>query len=248
MKLDVYVFPDIEALSRQAARLIIEAAEKGVKRKGFFTLALSGGNTPQRLYTLLAEEYRNLMPWHLTYLFWGDERNVPRDSLESNYHLAYETLISKIPIPAKNIHPVPTSPGNPEAAASEYENKIKKIFKARGVTSFDLVLLGLGMDGHTASLFPGDPILNEKEKWVAAVNAPPSYQTIERITLSLPAINNADQAIFMVTGSGKKDVVKTILSGSAEEGGNFPAALVQPKEELKWLLDADASEGLKRPF
>ncbi|MFV2040824.1 MAG: 6-phosphogluconolactonase [Candidatus Hydrothermarchaeales archaeon] len=250
MKPDVRVYPDLEALSRGAAELVIDAAKTCVRRKGFFTLVLSGGATPKRLYTLLGEEYRDQMPWHSTHIFWGDERNTPQTSLESNYRMAYETLISKAPIPVENIHSVPTTPGNPESAAQAYEKIIGDFFQTKSVdaggASFDFVLLGLGSDGHTASLFPGDPILDEKSRWVCAVHAPPTYQTRERITLTLPAINSADQAVFMVSGSGKKEIVKTILNDPARVRKKLPAAMIQPKEELKWLLDTIAAEELKK--
>ena len=249
MNLDVQVYPDLEALSRGAAELVMSRANTCVKEKGFFTFVLSGGATPKRLYTLLGGEYRDRMPWPSTHIFWGDERNVPKESFESNFHLAYNAMISKAPIPVENIHVVPTKPGDPESAAQAYEQVIKGFFQTKSVDagrmSFDLVLLGLGSDGHTASLFPGDPVLGEKKRWVAAVHAPSAYKTRERITLTLPAINSADQAVFMVSGSGKKGVVKKILNGAGGEREKIPAAMIQPKKELKWLLDTTVAEKLK---
>ncbi len=235
MKQTVQVYPDLETMSRKAASLIIELAEPAVRMKGFFTLVLSGGSTPQRLYRLLGEEYMDQMPWERVHLFWGDERNVPKDSSESNFRLAWDAMISKVPIPNQNIHSVPTKPESPAAAATSYEACIRDFFHVKGEDArppaFDLVLLGLGADGHTASLFPGDPVLSEKKRWVSAVHAPSAYKTGERITLTLPILNCAEEVMFIVSGVEKKGMIKNIINDPAQARKKIPAAMIIPRKK-----------------
>lgn len=245
MKPEIRICPEIDSLSRAAAKAVFEIATAAVLQSGRFTLALAGGNTPRHLYGMLASEYRDKMPWHSTHLFWSDERNVSKTSPESNFKMAHDSMISKLSIPPQNIHPIPTELESPESAAQTYEEHLRDFFQLENgglkYPKFDLVLLGLGEDGHTASLFPGDPILNEKEKQVAAVNASSKYKTQERITLTLRVINSAENVFFIVSGGKKKEVAKTILDGSEDSREKYPAAMVQPKDALVWFLDAEAA-------
>jgi 6-phosphogluconolactonase len=203
-------FKDLEELSRSAAKYI--------EKQDLFSLVLSGGNTPKRLYELFAESN---MPWERIHLFWGDERCVPPDHPDSNYRLAHSAFISKVPIPPGNIHRIPAEKG--PAAADEYQQTIQP---------FDLVLLGLGADGHTASLFPGDPAVDETTRLVAYVPRKP----VSRITLTLPALNRARQALFLVSGGSKREITEGILTGADTAS---PAARVRPKESLTWFLSID---------
>ncbi len=233
-------YHDLQELSREAARSILELARERVGERGIFTMALSGGNTPKILYEQLAR-YPEKMPWSHTHLFWGDERCVDPDHPDSNYHMAYDALIAKVDIPAENVHRIPAEFPPPGDAASSYECILRDFplfstVKDGVFPSFDLVLLGMGGDGHTASLFPGDPVLNEKERWVASVNAPDYMSPRERITLTLPVINQASCVVFLVSGSGKKEVFDMIHNDPENAARLYPAALVQPMGKLTWLV------------
>lgn len=238
---EIEVFPDREALSRAAAEALCREAQRAVEGRGRFALALSGGRTPRRLYELLAHEYREKLPWERVHLFWGDERLVPPDHPESNYALAREALLSQIEIPPENVHRVPVGLGPPgeRVVAEAYERDLRSFFAGEGAL-FDLVLLGVGADGHTASLFPGEPALEERECWVRAVLAPPNYGIRQRITLTLPALNRARAAFFLVAGAEKRRVVREILQAPEEAERRHPAARVRPLERALWFLDAAA--------
>lgn len=215
MRQDIHRFPDHEELSRAAAKYI--------EKQDLFSLVLSGGNTPKRLYELFAESN---MPWKRIHLFWGDERCVPPDHPDSNYRLAHSAFISRVPIPPGNVHRIPAEKG--PAAAADYQRTIERF----AGPAFDLVLLGLGADGHTASLFPGDPALEEKDNLVAHVEQKP----LARITLTLPALNRSRNAAFLVSGGSKREITERILSGA---GDSSPAARVNPMEKLVWFLSID---------
>ncbi len=238
MDAEVVVVPDVEALAREAARRLADLAQEAAAARGRFSLALSGGSTPDRLYRVLAEEpYRSQIPWEEVFLFWGDERCVPPDDPGSNYRLAEETLISRVPIPPDNVYGVRTEL-EPERAAQVYDRALQDFFCGPR-PRFDVVLLGLGDDGHTASLFPGSPALAERERLVVPVTAHYQDRPAQRVTLSLPAINSARQVLFLVAGSNKAEIVRAVLKGPA---GQLPAQLVQPKAgQLTWLLDAEAA-------
>jgi 6-phosphogluconolactonase len=240
----IHIFPDLDALSHRAAERLIALAQECINSKRHFSLCLSGGNTPRRLYRLLATEYLTQLDWNNIHLFWGDERWVPPNHLDSNYAMAYQELISLVPIPATNIHRIPAEINPPEQAALVYEQEIKKYFFSQGKdisqASFDLVLLGLGTDGHTASLFPNDPILNEENKLVAAVTAPDYLQPRQRITLTLPILNLANQIFFLVSGEDKKPVLRSILSNQEEASRLYPAARIQSQNLVEWFVDKPA--------
>lgn len=226
----------MEEASGALALEILGRCMDAVSDRGRFSLVLAGGGTPQLLYTLLATEYRDAIPWDKVHLFWGDERFVLHDDPESNFKMVMDTLISKVPIPVNNIHPIPTEIETPRGAARKYGMQLKRFLGRVG--TFDVVLLGIGSDGHTASLFPGDPVLKEKKKRAAAVEAPEGYTTKDRITLTLPVINAARNIFVLAGGKGKGEVLKAIVEDQEEAGEHYPAALV--KGNVEWYVDEDA--------
>jgi 6-phosphogluconolactonase len=245
---EVVVRPSLEALSREAASRFQRLATQSIAAGGRFSVALSGGSTPRALYRLLGEPpFRGAIDWTRVHLFWGDERFVPADHPDSNYRLACEEFIGKVPIPSENVHPIPTQSGDPQTAASQYEETLRRFFAAPR-PRFDLVLLGLGADGHTASLFPESPALDERERLVVAVHV--VKLDVWRITLTPPALCSARLAVFLVSGSDKAPILRETLEGP-HDPRRLPAQLVRPEEgEVVWLLDEAAagllSAGLKR--
>jgi 6-phosphogluconolactonase len=241
MQPEIVIAPDSTALAHEAARRLVNLARDAVGSRGRFSLVLSGGSTPGALYRLLAEEpYRSQLPWGQLHLFWGDERAVPPDDPASNYRLAYSSLIEHVPIPPENIHRIHGElPAEP--AARSYENVLHHYFCGPR-TRFDLVLLGLGRDGHTASLFPGSDVLQETERLAAAVEAHYQNRPAHRITLTLPALNSARQVWFLVTGSDKAGIVSRVME---DPGGDLPAQQVRPVAgQLTWGLDTAAASRL----
>jgi 6-phosphogluconolactonase len=251
MNPEISYFPDQESLSLEAARFIVQVAKKCAAEKGYFTLALSGGSTPHRLYERLSlPPFLQEMPWPQIHFFWGDERCVPPDHEDSNYGLAFRSLLSKIPLPEKNIHRIPVEKGPGPEVALDYEKEIRSFFQMSGwgrspsgsgdgissVPAFDLILLGLGRDGHTASLFPGDPAMKEENHLTAYVPEPGQAPMIPRITLTLPLINQADRVLFLVSGVEKKEVLQSILHPPKSEPDRSPAARVNPKGLVCWLV------------
>lgn len=226
-------YGNLEELSRAAAALIVELAETAVSERGFFSLCLAGGHTPARLYELLATDYRDKINWQQTFVFWGDERLVPLDHEDSNYKLAAVHLLPCLP--AANIKTVAVTVDDPEAAARQYEEEIEHFRQRQGIADgplFDCVLLGMGPDGHCASLFPGSPLLAEDKRLVAAIAEPAGSPPVARVTLTLPALAASRAVIFMVSGSRKMEIVSEILSG---RGMNFPAARVSSRGPVYWL-------------
>ena len=223
MKFDVRVSADVNELSLRAAEATVRTINEAVQTNGSFSLALSGGNTPRTLYRLLSSQFRHLIPWTKVHVFWGDERYVPLDDPHSNYHMARETLLDAVPCPTGNVHPMPTELPDPDAAARDYEKMLKSYF-SKDWPRFDLVLLGLGDEGHTASLFSGSPALEEKKRWVVAVKAPAEPPL--RLTLTLPALNHAANVYFLVTGSNKAQALHHILTGPPDPG-TYPASGVR---------------------
>lgn len=242
MKPEIFVVPDSEVVAREAAQRLTNLALEAVESRGRFSVALSGGSTPGALYKLLAEDpYRGQIPWQGVHLFWGDERCVPPDDQCSNYWLVSETLIAHVPIPSENVHRVHGELG-PEVAARSYARALRDYFCGPR-TRFDLVLLGLGGDGHTASLFPESDALREKERLAAAVEAHYQDRPAHRVTLSLPAINSARQVLFLVTGSAKAGILQAVLEGPDR---GLPAQRIRPTAgQLTWLLDAAAASQLR---
>ncbi|HXI02007.1 MAG TPA: 6-phosphogluconolactonase, partial [Candidatus Saccharimonadales bacterium] len=219
------------------------AAAESIARAGRFTVALAGGSTPRRLYTLLAEAAAGQAPaWGRIHIFWGDERHVPPDHAQSNYRMVRETLLDRISIPEGNVHRVLAETADAEAAARDYEREIRRFFGCgeEGIPSIDLVLLGLGTDGHTASLFPGSPLLDESRRLVAA--APASVPGPDRISMTLPLINRAASIVFLVSGASKADAVRRVLATDGD-ADPLPARRVAPRDgRLLWLVDEEAAE------
>lgn len=239
----IRVFQDEASLSRAAAEFITAAAKQSVAAKGRCSVALSGGSTPKRLYSLLGSlPYREAIPWPQVHVFWADERCVPPDHAESNFKLASDAFLSEVPLPAGNIHRIRAEEG-PGKAARAYEEDLRTFFGS-GAPAFDLVLLGAGEDGHTASLFPGSPALEEKERISLPVYLErPQY---DRVTLTLPALNHASHVVFLAMGRAKSGVVSAILEEKNPQ--RFPAGLVQPQNgDISWFLDKEAAEKLKVP-
>ena len=220
-------FADVEAMSRAAAARVVESARAAAAARGRFSLALSDGRTPRRLYELLAEAE---LPWDRVHFFWGDERCVPRGDAASNYRLASETLLSKIPARPENVHAMPCDPAAPEAGAQAYEETVRAFFHGSDA-SFDLVLLGLGPDGHTASLFPGEPALAEASRWVAVSSGRSASPPVPRLTLTFPGLAAAREALFLAAGAAKRALVDAAVAG----GADFPAARVRPRGGVRWL-------------
>jgi 6-phosphogluconolactonase len=233
-KLEILADPD--ALARRVADWLLATA---TAKDGAFAIALSGGSTPRRLYELLAgPPYRDGFPWSRTHWFWGDERFVPHDDPLSNYRMVRDALLSRAPIPTANIHPVPTEGLSPEAAASAYERELKSFYGAERLDParplFDVTLLGLGPDGHTASLFPDTAVLAERERWVAAVVEAKSEA---RITLTYPALESSRRTAFLVAGEDKRAIFSRLRRGD----GALPAARLRPGGELTWFADSAAA-------
>jgi 6-phosphogluconolactonase len=231
------VLSDLETMSRRVADWMLELA---IDKDGPFAVCLSGGNTPRRLYECLAEPpYRDRFPWPRTHWFWGDERFVPHDDARSNYRMANEALLSHVPIPPSNIHPIPTEGPDPAAAASDYERMLKSFYGSerldRARPLFDINLLGLGSDGHTASLFPGSPVLAERGRWVAAVVG---FRPEARITLTYPALESSRHVAFLVAGKDKHAIFERLRRGD----GTLPAARLRPKGTL-WMFADEAAAG-----
>jgi 6-phosphogluconolactonase len=240
----ISVFPDLAEASEAIARRLVVIARRAVQENGRFALALSGGSTPRLLYSLLAEKFARQIPWKKAHLFWGDERCVPKNHPQSNFRLAEETLISRVPIPRQNIHRIPAELTLPPEAAQTYEKTLRQFFRANGINdegqTFDLILLGLGPDGHTASLFPGSRVLGEQDHWVAAVLAPSTFRPRQRITLTLPAINKSVRAFFLVAGAEKRKIMTSILQNFRPSSRPFPAAMVKPQKGVTWFIDREA--------
>lgn len=227
-----------------AAELVVRTCADAVEQRGRFTIALSGGSTPKSLYHLLATNARASLPWDRMFFFFGDERHVPPTDAESNYRMADETLLSKIPVAASNVFRIPAENPDAAAAASAYDDILRKFFAPPAGTfpRFDLVLLGLGPDGHTASLFPGTIGLKETSRFVIS-NWVEKFKT-SRITLTLPVLNAARAVAFLVSGTDKAPALKAVLEGDAP-GEEYPSKLVQPTDgRLIWLVDRAAASQL----
>lgn len=232
------VVSDVGGLNQAAVNEIALVAEAAIREHGRFTISLSGGNTPRGVYSLLAEQQKEKFPWAKTFFFFGDERSVPPDHADSNYRMANESLFSKVSIPEQNIFRVPAELGAAKAA-DQYENNLREFFKPESgkLPRFDLVLLGIGDEGHTASLFPGSTALNEVSRWVVA-NRVEKLNT-DRITFTFPLINSAGEAMFIVTGPGKAEIVREIF---LTEDERFPAQRVHPPNgQLLWIVDQAAA-------
>ena len=238
----IRVYPDLEALSQAAAALFVRQAQQATAARGRFGVALSGGHTPRRTYELLGQaSWKDQAPWDRIHIFWGDERCVPPDDPRSNARLAREVWLDRVPISGSQVHPIECAAA-PAAAAARYEAQLREFF-AGGPPRLDLVFLGLGENGHTASLFPGAPVIHEQQRWAAAIYV--AEQDLYRITLTAPLFNQAALVVFLVTGAAKARVLKEVLYGGYDPG-RLPAQLIRPESgELRWLVDEEAASELK---
>lgn len=240
MRGTLVVCTELESLSHEAARRFVAAVEARGQRP--FRVALAGGSTPRRLYELLAsQEFRSRIPWEQMHFFWSDERLVPHDHPDSNYRMAWDSLLKHVPARGQNLHPV-RAQSSAEEAARAYEQELRSHFgQWRGLPAFDLILLGLGADGHTASLFPQAPALAETQRLVVAHN--PGGAAAARVTFTLPLLNHAQRVFFLVAGESKA----AALRQAVEATGPLPAQRVSPQRaELLWLVDAAAASRLQR--
>ncbi|MEK7700946.1 MAG: 6-phosphogluconolactonase [candidate division NC10 bacterium] len=236
----VTVLNDPDELAETAARLVVEAAAEAIAARGRFTIALAGGATPRATYAKLAvSPFCDRVDWSRTWAFFGDERAVPPQHPDSNYGMAHAALLSKVPLPEAQVLRIRAEAEDPEAAAGEYAKALARVFATRRgqLPRFDVILLGLGVDGHTASLFPGSPVLKEVFRTVAAVHAG-AAAIPQRLTLTFPVLNTAARVVFLVAGAEKAKAVRAVLV----EGALLPAAMVRPDAgELVWLLDRAAA-------
>lgn len=236
----VRLFPDTAALSRAAAAEVVAAAQAATGAGRPFTLALSGGRTPRELYRLLAGEFRDAIDWSRVQLYFGDERYLPPDDPQSNYRMVQETLLEAVPVPDAHVFPMPTHFADPDEAARAYEAVLQRQFGGAPPV-IDLVLLGMGADGHTASLFPGTPAPAERTRCVIASRAP--VEPTQRLSLTVPVLTAARRVLFLVTGADKNPVWRVIRENPAEAVERYPAALVSSLANATWFLDEAAGSG-----
>ena len=244
MKFQTFSFKNIQDISEYAASFIRDRAEESIRNRGYFTLVLSGGKTPKPLYELLSgPRYREKINWENVYVFWSDERYVSKDQPSSNYKMALESILSKAPLPEANVFPIPGPDvtESPYHASKIYEQTIHRFFKLHGeiknFPSYDVILLGMGEDGHTASLYPGNPALGETIRWVRSVNAPDYAPVKQRVTLTLPVLNSAKNVLFLISGVNKRDVLKKVIWEIKQGAPTFPASMIRPAGNLLLLTD-----------
>ncbi len=243
-KPEIRIVKNAGELSREAAREFVRLSRDAVKLKGHFTVALSGGTTPEGLYELLADQadtFRNNIPWGGIHFFFGDERHVGPDHPASNFHMAQTSLLSKVPVLESNLHRIEAENPDPDRAARNYEEVLKKIFQLKSgeMPRFDLVLLGMGADGHTASLFPNTSVLRERERLVAAVRV--AKLGYCRITLTPPVLCSAACVIILVSGEEKAETLLSVLQGDFLPD-RYPVQIIRPDEgRLLWIVDSQAA-------
>jgi 6-phosphogluconolactonase len=230
-----YVLPDTGAAARAVAEWLLDRV---LTVEGPAALCLAGGSTPQLVYQMLAEEpLRDRFPWERVHWFFGDERVVPQDSPRSNYHMVRTALFDHVPIPPANIHAVPTELGDPAKVAAAYEKTLQDFYGSDRLAAnralFAATLLGIGDNGHTASLFPGSPALTERKRWAVGVDG---VSDEPRITLTIPTLESSGEVAFLVTGAAKRDIIARL-----GQGDDLPAAKIQPAGRLRWFLDRAAA-------
>ncbi len=240
---NIEVFQSIAALNKAAAEYIIAVSNEAIVERGKFTIALSGGDTPQRLYALLSEmPYSEQIHWNRTFIFWGDERCVPLNDKRNNAYQAKSILLAKTDIPLVNIHSIPVDLP-PLVAASTYEKELK-VFFGNDLVNFDIVLLGLGENGHTASLFPETKVIHEHAQGIRAVFV--EDEKMFRITMTAPLINHARHVLFLITGEKKAKILGKIFD-SASQHDKYPAQLIKPIHgDLLWFADQEAASLIKQ--
>ncbi len=243
-KPEIIITEDPTQLARTAAGIFRTAAKDCVSQTNLFTVAISGGSTPRDMHRLLAEEpYRSDIPWKETHIFWVDERCVPVDDPASNFGLAKKDFLERIPIPLEQIHPMPGE-FSPEEGAKKYQEEMERVFQIQETDSpiFDLIFLGMGKDGHTASLFSGGKFPNEADRWVIAVKG--GNPNVYRLTLTYDVLNRAKRVYFLVSGKEKAPIMRTVLE---DKDACLPAQKIQPVQgRPTWLLDKEAASSLSK--
>ncbi len=234
--MNITVFDDLDTLYKKAADTFADLAEQSIQKKGSFAVALSGGSSPKAIFKLLAtDEYAEKIEWNKIFFFWVDERWVSLEDEKSNAKMTFEALFNKVPVSRNQIFPMYKDGTEPEEYAGAYEQQIKNIVGEEGV--FDFILLGMGDDGHTASLFPGENVLHETEKWVSAYYLKP--QEMFRITLTAPVINNAENILAVAFGESKKHALNEVLNGEYNPE-LYPLQLIHKKEGFQFFTDKKA--------
>ena len=240
--MSVHVYESPEKLAEAAAREFTDRAAEAIEERGRFAVVLAGGSTPKAMYGILARDYANSLDWSKVHVFFGDERTVAPDHKDSNYRMAREALLDHVRV--GSVHRMRCEL-TPDEAAAAYEEQLREFFGSEELPRFDLILLGIGGDGHTASLFPETPALEVRDRWVVP-NPVPKLDTI-RITLTVPVINAARSVVFLVAGEDKAEALKEILEGGADSR-EYPARLIQPPGGPEWMLDRDAAKRLREPL
>ncbi len=248
----IIICNDPDALAVRAADLVIQTARDAIAQRGRFTFALSGGSTPEKTYALLAEAHRaSAIDWAQTFLFFGDERFVPTEDPRNNFGMVRKNLLARVPIPHENVFPVPTKLHSSAEAAAAYDQKLADFFSLSDHVippRFDLIYLGLGSDGHTASLFTFSDALDVTSAWATRSSPGTSPPPVERITLTYPVLNAARQVVFLVTGKKKAVALRDVLDGQAPREDR-PAAGVNPLDgTLTWLVDKESARLLKQKY
>ena len=234
---DVHAFPSPDALATAAAERILSALREALAARGRASLVLSGGSTPEPVFRRLAAR-PDALDWPRVHVFWSDERCVPPDDADSNYGLARQTLLDALPIPEAQVHRMACESGGPADAAQRYADTLRAYFDGAEAL-FDVTLLGLGADGHVASLFPDDDAVDAPNGWVMATEAPPSSPVAPRLTLTLPALNASRLVLFLVAGASKREALRRVLRPTDPEAP-LPAARVRPVGDLAWYVDRAA--------
>jgi 6-phosphogluconolactonase len=237
MESSVEVLRDVGTLVARAQEIVCAELQSAIAQRDRFTLALSGGSTPKPLYESLSQQ---TLPWDKVHLFWGDERYVPSDHPDSNERMARRAWIDHVSIPADHIHPIPTQTSDPAESARLYEQHLNSFFGDHEIPALDLILLGLGDDGHTASLFPQTDVLNVCDHLIGVGYRGPD----PRITFTIALINRARCVLFLVAGQNKRPALKAIFSDDANSF-DYPARFIRPEGKLIWLLDESAADGLQ---
>jgi 6-phosphogluconolactonase len=240
----IAIYPDIDTLSQHAAQYIVRIANESIAARGRFTIALSGGTTPRIPYALLGSEpYSSQIDWQLVHIFWGDERCVAQDNPDSNYYMAQEVLLSKIPIPTHQVHRMPADQLDRDAASQAYTSEMQRAFDTHEIPGFDLIQLGMGPEGHTASLFPHQASLQETQRLVMPVSVPKPPP--DRLTFTPPLLNAARNILFLVTGSDKAEALHAVLEGEYQPE-EYPAQIVRPPDgEVIWMLDTTVAAKIR---
>ena len=240
----LHICDDVNELSKHSAAWIAALIKETLERQDRFTIALSGGSTPQKLHALLSSyPHREEIDWSKLHIFWGDERYVPFEDSRNNAKMAFDTLLNNVDVPTEQIHIMQTDIA-PEESAVAYEKELQKYFGETGPT-FDLVLLGMGDDGHTLSLFPGTEVVNEQSSWTAAFYL--DAQSMYRITLTAPVVNRSANVAFLTAGANKAPALKQVLEGDFQPN-QYPSQLIKPAGELHWFIDKEAAALLSNVY